>query len=271
MNPTRTTAQRKAPGHRTATLLAGGILAAALAGLTAAPATADAGPAMQLSTDGIHFTSRQAPEVFPQMAGMVPGESRPGTIWVRNAGAEPAIFALAVRSTSGSAVLTDSLELLAGSRGHADVTAPLAAPGQCRSIFHGWTLRPGESLRLNLALGMDIAATNATRHESAGVQLIFLMQGHGGGTPVPACPAPGEPSAWTGLRQVVGASVATAGAQPAREAAARQPGVDHQAAEEPDRAMQSNVVGNDQRPAQLLAIASGLFLFTALAKRRRNS
>ncbi|WP_427016735.1 hypothetical protein ACQCSX_18730 [Pseudarthrobacter sp. P1] len=241
MNPVRPGRRTKVHLRQTAAVLAGGILTAVLAGLAATPAAADDGPAMQLSSDGIHFTSSQEPAVFPDLAGLVPGETRPGTVWVRNAGADPAAFDLAVRSGAGSAVLTNSLELLAGSPGHAAVTVPLAGPGQCRNVLQGWVLAAGETLRIDLALGLVLAATNATRRESAGVELIFLVQGLGGGAAVSACSTPSEPS-----------------------------GVGHQGNLEMSRALQSNVVGNDQRPTQLLAFSGVLFLFVAIAKRRRN-
>lgn len=241
MTPDRPATHRKSARHRVAAVLAGGILAGALAALVAAPATADDGPAMLLSTDGVHFTSGQEPTVFPHLAGLVPGESRPGTVWVRNAGTQPAAFDLAVRSGAGSAVLTGSLELLAGSPGRATVTVPLSDPGQCTSVLQGWALAPGETMRLNLVLGMNVAASNATRHEQSGVELVFLMQESGAGTAIPACAAPGGTS-----------------------------GVDHQAGQAPAQGMHSNVVGNDQRPAQLLTAVGALFFGVALVRRRRN-
>lgn len=280
MNRLRPAARGTSARRRAAAVLAGGLLAGALAALAAAPAIADDGPAMQLSTDGIHFTQGQEPTVFPQLAGLVPGESRPGTVWVRNAGNRPAAFDLAVRSGAGSAVLTESLELLAGSPGHATVTVPLADPGQCHSVLHDWTLAPGATIRLDLALGLNLAATNETRREQSGVELVFLMQESGGGTAVTACPQPGEPAGGAGQRQPAATGVFAVAppeasptrptASPARPAAGAPSGVGRQEGQALREELHSNVVGNDQRPAELLTAVGALFFFAALITRRRN-
>jgi len=272
MNRLRPAARSRFARRRAATVLAGGILAGALAALAAAPATADDGPAMQLSTDGINFTQGQEPTVFPRLAGLVPGESRSGTVWVRNAGSTPAAFDLAVRTGAGSTVLTQSLTLLAGSPGHTTVTVPLADPGQCHGVLHDWTLAPGATIRLDLALGLNLAATNETRREQSGVELVFLMQDAGGGAAVNACLQPGEPAAWAGQRQLAATGVfaaAPAAASPARPADGAPSGVGRQSGQARGEELHSNVVGNDQRPAELLTAFGALFFFGALITRRR--
>ncbi|NVM94387.1 hypothetical protein [Arthrobacter wenxiniae] len=262
------------PRHRVAVLPAGAVLAAALAVLVAAPASATDGPEMLLSSDGVHFTRGQAPVIFRSLSGMVPGESRPGSVWVRNGGTEPAEIALAVKSVGGIDVLTESLDLVAGSRGNGSATVPLPSPGSCRSVFQGWGLAPGETKRLDLALGMDASASNATRRDSASVQLVFLMRGTGGPATAAACPAPGAPADRNTVRQAVPAGIIAEDPAPgsaAHQAAAGTSGVEPQDGPSAERATHSNVEGNDQRPAQLLMFVAGLLLFAALRTRRRNS
>lgn len=272
MTPLGPAARQGGPRFRTAALLAGGVLAVSLAVLAAAPASAADGPEMLLSSDGVHFTRGQAPVIFPHLSGMVPGESRPGSVWVRNGGTEPAEIALAVQSVGGIAVLTESLDLVAGSRGHGSSTVPLPSPGSCRSVFQGWGLAPGETKRLDLALGMDASASNATRRETASVQLVFLMRGTGGPATVAACPAPGIPTDPHTARQAVPADIIAEGpaAGSAADPADGTSGVEPQDVPSAGRAMHSNVEGNDQRPAQLLMFVGGLLLFAALRTRRRN-
>ncbi|RAN76526.1 hypothetical protein B5P43_23300 [Bacillus sp. SRB_336] len=273
MTPLGPAARQGGPRLRPAVLLAGAVLAAALAVLAAAPASAADGPEMLLSSDGVHFTRGQAPVIFPHLSGLVPGESRPGSVWVRNGGTEPAEIALAVQSVGGIAVLTESLDLVAGSRGHGSSTVPLPSPGNCRSVFQGWGLAPGETKRLDLALGMDASAGNATRREAASVQLVFLMRGTGGPATVAACPAPGIPTDPHTVRQPVSADITAEGpaAGSAADPAGGTYGVERQDVPSAERAMPSNVEGNDQRPAQLLMFVGGLPLFAALRTRRRHS
>ncbi|MCQ9163343.1 hypothetical protein [Arthrobacter sp. STN4] len=274
MNPARSAARRKPRRVRAAAVVAGGLLAAAASGLAAGPASADGGPAMELSSDGIHFSSSREPVVFPNLSGMVPGDFRRGTVWVRNAGTAPAEISLAVTSARGNAVLTQALELAAGSHGGPAATVPLAAPGGCRSVFHGLALAPGQTARLELALGLDASATNATRRENAAFGLLFLMQEAGAGATIQACHAPDGTAARTTLPQLAGTSgtAVEAGTAPAAHEAAGAPsGVGHQEDPAPAPAPHSNVVGNDQRPGQLLLLAGGLFCAAALAKRRRRN
>lgn len=173
---------------------AGGFCAVVAAMLLATPAMADNADdvLLQLSRDGVHYTSETVSNIFEQSSGMVPGGSRQGSVWVRNASDEAASFSLAVKNTgtSLSPILPEFLGFAAASQDRTASVNSLPDPGDCSVLIDGWTLSGDESLHLTMNLNLALAAPNATRNQESTFELMFVLQGIDGGSSVSACDAP---------------------------------------------------------------------------------
>ncbi|MHA7269381.1 hypothetical protein [Arthrobacter sp. HLT1-20] len=170
----------------------------AMGTLLAGPATGaeNKSDLLQLSRDGVHFATDAIPTLFRSTKGYVPGESRPGLVWVRNAGKESASFSLAVLNTSnpdtgegtaGPSVLPQHLRLQAQASGRGATANTLPTAGECTPVIDGWTLAAGEVLPLTLDLGLSRDAPNSTRNQGADFTLAFVLQESGGGQLAGAC------------------------------------------------------------------------------------
>lgn len=246
---------------------AGLAVAALLAGLPwlAAGSASAAEADLQLSDDGVHYGAHPDGAVFDILNGYVPGETRSGTVWVRNNSNDAAVLSLGVKTAPGVAVLPGFMRMVAEARGSGTGPVPLAAPNACRTVAGGWSLGPGQALRMDLSLSLDLDAPNATRDQHAGFQLVFLLQGSTGAPALDACAGaalpPGAATSAATLTAVASTSTGASAGQllpPARRD------------DYPAGAEHSNVVANNPRPAQLaLACAAGLWL--ALRVRRRRT
>lgn len=177
---------------RLAVMATAGVIAVGM--LLATPATADEGNGilLELSRDGVNFTSGTVSDIFALSSGMVPGESRRGTVWVRNASSDAARFSLAVDNTgtSLSPVLPDFLSLEAASLGSRASMGSLPGTGNCGLVIDGWALAGGNTLQLDMNLNLALAAPNATRNQESTFELVFLLQGISNGSAVSACATP---------------------------------------------------------------------------------
>lgn len=143
---------------------------------------------LELSKDGIHFTAGSVKQLIKNVHGLVPGESREGSVWVRNASREPSQLSFGVANTDGlgSQLLPAYLQLKASAAAH-DFDVALPSPGSCASSEKSWGLAAGEALRVDLQLKLDSAAPNETRRQGASFDLIFVLQDLSPGTPVQPC------------------------------------------------------------------------------------
>lgn len=144
---------------------------------------------LQLSSDGVNFVTIAAPTMFSSTEGYVPGESRRGTVWVRNASKHSAYLSLAVRN-AGSAttfVLPGHLRLQAQSPGHGPTAATLPSPGVCAPIIEAWTLAAGAVLPLTLDLVMALDSPNSDRNQAVDFTLTVVLQEEGPGQRVNPC------------------------------------------------------------------------------------
>ncbi|WP_218714012.1 hypothetical protein [Arthrobacter sp. BF1] len=157
---------------------------------------------LQLSSDGVNFVTNAAPTMFSSTKGYVPGESRRGTVWVRNASKQSAYLSLAVRN-AGSAttfVLPGHLRLQAQSPGHGPTAATLPSPGACAPVIEAWTLAAGAVLPLTLDLVMGLDSPNSTRNQALDFTLTVVLQEEGPGQRVDPCAgAPDSSSAADGV------------------------------------------------------------------------
>ena len=122
----------------------------AMGTLLAGPASAaeNKNDLLQLSRDGVNFATDAVPTMFRSTKGYVPGESRRGIIWVRNASNHTAHLTLAVRNagTATTSVLPGQLRLQARAPGRDAAAAILPSAGACAPVIDGWTLAAGEAL-----------------------------------------------------------------------------------------------------------------------------
>lgn len=159
--------------------------------LLATPAVAADGAdiLLELSHDGVHYSPGTVQDIFSNTGGYVPGESRPGTVWIRNASPDAAQFSLGIANTdsaSGSELPPYlSLQVASGAKKASAMAFPGA--GGCDPMIEGWVMSGGESLRLDLDMGLELRAPNATRNQESNFDLRFVLQGIGGGAPVSPC------------------------------------------------------------------------------------
>lgn len=144
---------------------------------------------LQLSSDGVNFGTDAMPTMFRSTKGYVPGESRRGIIWVRNASNQSAYLSLAVRNagTATTSFLPAHLRLQAQSPGHGATAATLPSPGACTPVIDGWTVAGGAVLPLTLDLGLALDSPNTTRNQSADFTLTVVLQEQGPGQRVNSC------------------------------------------------------------------------------------
>lgn len=180
----------------------------ALGTLLAGPASAaeNKNDLLQLSRDGVTFATDAIPTMFGSTKGYVPGESRRGIVWVRNASNHTAHLTLVVRNagTAATSVLPGHLRLQARTSGHRAAAAALPSAGACTPIIDGWTLAAGEALPLTLDLGMAPDAPDTTRKQSAEFTMTFVLQEQGAGKLVGTCfKLPGTTATGAGRASIV--------------------------------------------------------------------
>ncbi|ALE91537.1 hypothetical protein AOC05_02915 [Arthrobacter alpinus] len=276
---------------RLAVAVAAGTVAMGM--ILAAPAAADddSGTLLELSRDGIHFTAGTVPDIFNNTSGYVPGESRVGTVWVRNASRDDGHFSLGVKNTSvvGSSTLPAYLHMQAATLNHRGATGVLPDSGSCKPVVDGWTLTGGETIRLDLGLSLDWEAPNSTRNQVSDFELIFVLQGLDGGRLVTPCSgalevSPAAVSVGTvaitggtaGGSQFTGAQAATAAdageADISAGRDAEQLPLGQPDAKLPlDALLQSNVAANVRSAwPWLVLISAGAYMVISLRRRRRT-
>lgn len=161
---------------------------------------------LQLSRDGVTFATDAIPAMFGSTKGYVPGESRRGIIWVRNASKHTAHLSLSVRNvgTAATSDLSGHLRLQARASGRGAAAGTLPSAGACTPIIDGWTLAAGEALPLTLDLGMETDAPDTTRRQSTAFSMTFVLQEQGAGKLVGTCSKlPGTPTSGAGRASIV--------------------------------------------------------------------
>ncbi|MDR6555999.1 hypothetical protein J2809_000330 [Arthrobacter pascens] len=144
---------------------------------TTQPAAASVGDGMLLSADGSNWASTLERPIFSGSFVHVPGSSNTGSVWIKNSSDGQALLAAAAVTAYGPRELTRHLGLQVRSWKRTTEAAALADSGGCVDLLTGWPMQSGESLRLDFTLHMHATAPNGTMHETAQVDVRFLMQG----------------------------------------------------------------------------------------------
>lgn len=201
-------------------MLAGlAITTAAAAGLGASPVAAQAAdPELLLGTDGQTYSRSLAGPIFGEITGFVPGSSSSADVWVRNDTSRSAFLSIAALGNGPATALTADLGLAIRSNLGSTARVALGGAGSCSDLAVGWAVAPGESVRLTFTLDLDRDSSNATRRQSSGFDVRFLLEDQDGsslrgactadggtlapgltGDAPPQAPRPGSPLAVTGL------------------------------------------------------------------------
>ena len=166
------------------------VLAAVALAVTAS--TAYAAGELELSTDGLTWSSTLPDRIFTAPQTLVPGDVVEGSLWVRNSSADRARVDLAVTPGlgDGSASLVGALELTID-----------GVPVDGGTRWHGPDLAPGAVARLDLTVTLPAGAGNETRSSTTHViDTAFLVQTADGpgATPSPTPSATPSPSVTPG-------------------------------------------------------------------------
>ncbi|AUZ35678.1 hypothetical protein C3B78_15305 [Arthrobacter sp. PGP41] len=209
------------------TAFTGATAAAAVLGMSPSPAQA-AEPELLLSADGVTYSRSLARPIFGEITGFVPGSSSSADVWVYNGTNRTAFLSIAALGHEPGAALTADLGLAIRSNLGSTARMALGGSGSCSDLAAGWALEPAESVRLTFKLDLARDSSNATRRQSSGFDVRFMLEDQdgatrggacssGGGTIAPglAAPAPlpasSAPLAVTGAPQPWGWFLAAAG------------------------------------------------------------
>ena len=262
--------QRGFLANRWRLLVAAMACSAGLTVLVATPAVAenDHSTLLELSRDGVTYVPSRLHQVFESAPGFVPGESRQGRVWVRNASREDAYLSLAVVNTDSthSEELPEHLSLQAATPQRSAIALSLPGSGECSQVIQKWTLKSGEAIPLTLDLSLDVQAPNSSKKQAATFNLMFVLQGIGGGRTASAC------SAVSTTDTVEAVSDRSIGVAPLGGAAP----LDLQDAQRVDEwseaeLLHSNVVANSRSPWPWLVTLSGAAYMLISLRRRRKT
>lgn len=145
---------RFAGGATITAITIGGLLA------VAPPAFAADGD-LQVSTDGITYSNGSELPAFPPERRFVPGDAETSSVWVRNAGATPALLRIDLVDPSSDdpdfAAHVDIAATPAGSAVDAISFAAGVAGGSCTVLSGDRVMAPGEAVRVDVVASGSIA------------------------------------------------------------------------------------------------------------------
>ncbi|UPO77643.1 hypothetical protein [Arthrobacter sp. Helios] len=167
-----------------------GLLAAA--SLASAPAASAADDYLQVSLDGGSFGSPAAGSVFADGVRLVPGATSTGSVWVRNAGPEPAFLTAAALSTAMDPELAGYLTVGSSAVGSpAAGAAVIGLAGSCTDLSLALAIPAGAARQVDLSAGLLLNTPNAARAKQGTFDLLLLLDSAGTGRS--ACDAAAEP------------------------------------------------------------------------------
>ena len=141
------------------------------------PAAAAAADGIQLSTDGVSYSSALAHPLFTAVPVLVPTDEASAGFWVRNAGPTTAYLTLTLDNPSWTNdALAGALTLGARTPGNNGRTVRLVDAGACSVLLEGLALAAGQAVNVTttLALGdlTGSAGQGATAAMDIGVTLV---------------------------------------------------------------------------------------------------
>lgn len=162
----------------------------ALAG--AQPATA-AGE-LELSPDGVSYSTALASPLFATAPVLVPLDSASSTFWVRNSSASAAYLRITLDDSSwSSAEYGSSLRVSASVPSKAGTAVPLASNPPCSIILSGVLLAPGQAVAVTATVAMiDVNGTSAQLSWAA-IDLGVTLTESGGLAASSDCSTPTTP------------------------------------------------------------------------------
>lgn len=168
-----------------------GLLAAA--SLASAPAASAADDYLQVSLDGVTFGGPAAGSVFADGVRLVPGATSTGSVWVRNAGPEPAFLTAAALSTAMDPELAGYLTVGSSAVGSpaAGGAAVIGPAGSCTDLSLALAIPAGAARQVELSAGLLLNTPNAARAKQGTFDLLLLLDSAGTGRS--ACDAAAEP------------------------------------------------------------------------------
>ena len=172
-----------------ALLLAGG------AGILAGPSTpaavaAPQPPEILLGTDGVHYSTSLDADLFDGLGPLIPGQSQPVTLWVKN----PTTSAAEIRLSATDVVVpwpdfaTNVTLSAATSTGYTAPARALADLAGCEVIVGPQQLAAGESVALTLTFTLGDVADQVAQNAGASLNLrVSMRDAAAGAFPASAC------------------------------------------------------------------------------------
>ncbi|WP_187358404.1 signal peptidase I [Microbacterium testaceum] len=146
-----------------------------------------------VSVDGEQFVPDGSVALFGGVGELVPGQTADATLWVRNAGADPARVSLRVDAAPASATVPD--EALASALQLVVAASPVPEGASWVSEI----IPAGQTIRLDVGLRMDAAAGNASRSASATVLPMVTLTQAVAALEAPVAHPPSRVLPWTGI------------------------------------------------------------------------
>lgn len=116
-----------------------------------------------LSTDGTHFSRVLQHGLFSEADRIVPGSTRPVTLYIKNTSGRSTIMALqATHITVTSTDLAQALTVTASASNAAPKSANLGSPGSCLPLLTNVALAAGATIPVALGLSMSEEVAGAT-------------------------------------------------------------------------------------------------------------
>jgi len=203
---------------------ASGAMLALVGALTLAGAqSASAAGAIDVSSDGVHYSSSYPGALFDSHVAMVPGDSRSKTFYVRNSGNEAGILRITMEDVVvNDPDFADALTLSVSTTGHGGTAASVSKAKPCWELLEGQRIGAGESVVVTttVALGnLDgLAGQGATASMTMKASLSATAAAPASSTTcssgpssdvVALAPTAGTPRSLTTLATPVEASTAT--------------------------------------------------------------
>jgi hypothetical protein len=156
--------------------------------ISASPASA-ATSGVQLSDDGVHFSSTYTGSLFDDTAMMVPSTSQSGHFWVKNASGDPAFLRISVSGVGGGgSPFSGALTVTATTTSSSGPAVPVDAAQPCYVLTQGQVLAPGAVARVDatLALG-DLTGTDGQSSSVDFDIIVGLSSAATGSMPATTC------------------------------------------------------------------------------------
>lgn len=160
--------------------LTAGLAYALVGGLTLSAHAAEAAPVdVQISTDGIHFSSNLTGSLFQGSGALIPGGSAVSTLWIKNPTASPASMRVSVTGVDVStAAHAEVMSLSVWDSGSGTTsTGDLSGLGSCDVVVPVQEVAAGAVVKVIATLSLDPAVTGTDgQGEDASIGLLVAMR-----------------------------------------------------------------------------------------------